>query len=73
MPRQPACKPIEVIRALQSAGFVLDHSTRAHQFFRHPSRAGMLLSSFIVKILSEALKNIIEQAGLTTEKFINLL
>ncbi len=74
MPRLPACKPVEVIRALQRAGFVLDHSTGAHQFFRHPSGAGIVTVPFHRKDLKRGtLKSIIDQAGLTIEEFINLL
>ncbi len=74
MPRLPAGKPVDVIRALQRAGFVLDHSTGSHQFFRHPDRAGIVTVPFHRKDLKRGtLKSILEQAGLSTEEFIQLL
>jgi predicted RNA binding protein YcfA (HicA-like mRNA interferase family) len=74
MPRLPACKPAEVIRALARTGFFLDHSTGSHRFFRHPSRPGLVVIPFHRKDLKRGtLKGIIEQAGLSVEEFIALL
>jgi predicted RNA binding protein YcfA (HicA-like mRNA interferase family) len=74
MPRLPICKPVEVIKALQRAGFVLDHSAGSHQFFRHPSRAGIVTIPFHRKDLKRGtLKSILDQAGLSTEDFFKLL
>jgi len=74
MPRLPVCKPVEVIRALQRAGFFLDHTTGSHRFFRHPSRTGIVTVPFHRKDLKRAtLKSILDQAGLSTEEFIRLL
>jgi predicted RNA binding protein YcfA (HicA-like mRNA interferase family) len=74
MPRLPACKPAEVIRALARAGFFLDHSTGSHRFFRHPSRPGLVAVPFHSKDLKRGtLRGIIEQAGFTVEEFIALL
>jgi predicted RNA binding protein YcfA (HicA-like mRNA interferase family) len=74
MPRLPACKPADVIRALGRAGFVLDHSTGSHRFFRHPTRAGLVVVAFHRKDLKRGtLRGIIEQAGLSVEQFIALL
>ncbi len=73
MPRLPVCKPVEVIRALQRAGFFLD-TTGSHRFFRHPSRTGIVTVPFHRKDLKRAtLKSILDQAGLSTEEFIRLL
>jgi predicted RNA binding protein YcfA (HicA-like mRNA interferase family) len=74
MPRLPVCKPAEVIRALQRAGFFLDHTTGSHRFFRHPSRAGLVTVPFHRKDLKRGtLKSILDQAGLSTEEFLKLL
>lgn len=74
MPRLPACTPTDVIRALQKAGFFLDHSTGSHRFFRHPSRPGIVTVPFHRKDLKRGtLKGILEQAGLSDEQFMALL
>ena len=38
MPRLPACTPKDVIHGLGRAGFVFDHSTGAHHYYRHTRR-----------------------------------
>ncbi len=74
MPRLPVCTPTDVIRALQRAGFFLDHSTGSHRFFRHPSRPGIVTVPFHRKDLKRGtLKSILRQADLTVEEFIALL
>jgi predicted RNA binding protein YcfA (HicA-like mRNA interferase family) len=74
MPRLPVCKPVEVIRARQRAGFFLDHSTGGHHYFRHPSHAGIVTVPFHRKDLKRGtLKSILDQAGLSTEEFLQLL
>jgi predicted RNA binding protein YcfA (HicA-like mRNA interferase family) len=74
MPRLPVCKPVAVIRVLQRAGFVLDHSTGSHRFFRHPARPGIVTVPFHRKDLKRGtLKSIIDQAGFSVEEFLQLL
>jgi predicted RNA binding protein YcfA (HicA-like mRNA interferase family) len=52
----------------------MDHSTGSHQFFRHPSRAGIVTVPFHRKDLKRAtLKSILDQAGLSTDDFLELL
>jgi predicted RNA binding protein YcfA (HicA-like mRNA interferase family) len=74
MPRLPACKPAEVIRALLRAGFFLDHSTGSHRYFRHPTRSGIVTAPFHRKDLKRGtLKSILDQAGLSVDDFLKLL
>ncbi len=74
MPGLPVCTPTEVIRALRRAGFVLDHSTGSHRFFRHPERAGLVTVPFHRGDLKRGtLKSIVEQAGLSPADFAKLL
>ena len=74
MPRLPVCTPTDVIRALQRAGFFLDHSTGSHRYFRHPGRPGIVTVPFHRRDLKRGtLKSILEQAGLSIEDFIKLL
>jgi predicted RNA binding protein YcfA (HicA-like mRNA interferase family) len=74
MPRLPACKPAEVIRALLRAGFFLDHSTGSHRYFRHPTRSGIVTVPFHRKDLKRGtLNSILDQAGLSVDEFLKLL
>ena len=74
MPRLPVCKPTEVIRALNRVGFFQDHSTGSHRYFRHPTRPGIVTIPFHRKDLKRGtLKSILDQAGLSTQEFIDLL
>jgi predicted RNA binding protein YcfA (HicA-like mRNA interferase family) len=74
MPRLPACKPAEVIRALLRAGFFLDHGTGSHRYFRHSTRPGIVTVPFHRKDLKRGtLKSILDQAGLSVDEFLKLL
>jgi predicted RNA binding protein YcfA (HicA-like mRNA interferase family) len=74
MPRLPACKPTEVIRALLRAGFFLDHGTGSHRYFRHSTRPGIVTVPFHRKDLKRGtLKSILDQAGLSVHEFLKLL
>jgi predicted RNA binding protein YcfA (HicA-like mRNA interferase family) len=74
MPRLPVCTPAEVIRALNRAGYLMDHSTGSHRYFRHPNRPGIVTVPFHRKDLKRGtLKSILDQAGLSTDEFIKLL
>jgi predicted RNA binding protein YcfA (HicA-like mRNA interferase family) len=74
MPRLPVCTPTDVIRALNKAGFFLDHSTGSHRYFRHPNRTGIVTVPFHRRDLKRGtLKSILDQAGLSTDQFIALL
>lgn len=74
MPRLPVGTPVDVIRTLLKAGFFLDHSTGSDRYFRHPARAGLVTVPFHRRDLKRGtLKSILEQAGLSTSEFIQLL
>jgi predicted RNA binding protein YcfA (HicA-like mRNA interferase family) len=74
MPRLPVCTLTDVIRALSRAGFILDHSTGSHRYFRHPMRPGIVTVPFHRKDLKRGtLKSILDQAGLSTDEFIKLI
>jgi predicted RNA binding protein YcfA (HicA-like mRNA interferase family) len=70
MRRLRACKPVEVIRALERAGFYLDHSSGSHRYFRHPSRVGPFHRRDLKR---GTLKSILEQAGLSANEFVKLI
>lgn len=71
----PVCKPPEILRALQRAGFVVHHTSGSHYILRHPGKPGLRVTlPFHRKDLKRrVLASLIEQAGLTVEEFIELL
>ena len=74
MTRLPACTPTAVIRALERAGFFLDHSAGSHRYYRHPDRGGIVTVPFHRRELKRGtLLAILKQAGLSRERFLELL
>ncbi|MGO9588543.1 MAG: type II toxin-antitoxin system HicA family toxin [Candidatus Acidiferrales bacterium] len=71
----PAAKPREVLRALSKAGFFVHHSSGSHYILRHPDKPHLrvTLPYHNKDLKRKTLSSIIEQAGLTTEQFIELL
>ncbi len=74
MSRLPTCTATDVIRVLKRAGFVLDHTTGSHYFFRYPGRPRSVPVPFHRRDIKRGLLHeIIRQAGLTPNEFIKLL
>ena len=74
MSRLPASTPTDVIRALERAGFFLDHSTGSHRYYRHPNRPGVVTVPFHRRALKRGtLLAILKQASLTREQFLEFL
>jgi predicted RNA binding protein YcfA (HicA-like mRNA interferase family) len=76
MPRLPACTPKDVIRVLERAGFVFDHATGAHHYYRHPQQPALGLITVAIHrkdLKRSTLHSIIKQAGLSRQQFIELL
>ncbi len=74
MPRLPACKPVEVIRALTRAGFFLHHVRGSHHYYKHPTRSGLVaVPVHPTDIKRGLLHAILKQAGLSREEFLKLL
>ena len=71
----PAVKPREVIRALLRAGFFIHHSTGSHRVLKHPSQPPLRVTVpyHNTDLKRKTLTSIIEQAGYTTEQFLELL
>lgn len=74
-PRLPAVKPKEVLRALARAGFFIHHASGSHHVLKHPGKTHLRVTvPFHNKDLKRrTLASIIEQAGLTTEEFVELV
>ncbi len=59
---------------MERAGFFLDHSTGSHRYYRHPDRPGLVTIPFHRRELKRGtLFAILKQAGLSREKFLELL
>lgn len=74
MTNLPTLTPAAVIRALERAGFFLDHASGSHRFYRHRERPGIVTVPFHRRDLKRGtLLAIIKQAGLTRDEFLRLL
>ena len=75
MPKLPALKPQEVIRALNRAGFVLYRITGSHHRFDHPEKPECVVTVPVHRgdIKRGTLRSIIKQADMTVEEFLDLL
>ncbi len=75
MRRLPALKPREVIRALERAGFFVDHVTGSHYRLkhRHDPRRFTVVPYHAKDLKRPLLRAIIKQAGLTVDEFLDLL
>jgi predicted RNA binding protein YcfA (HicA-like mRNA interferase family) len=74
--RLPALKAREVMRALENAGFVIVRSKGSHTRLVHrddPSRATTVSDHKGRDIPRGTLRDIINQAGLTVDEFLELL
>ena len=71
----PALKPRAVMRSLEKVGFALVRITGSHHLYEHPSRPGRIVPVPLHNrdIKRDTLHNIIKQAELTEEEFIDLL
>jgi predicted RNA binding protein YcfA (HicA-like mRNA interferase family) len=73
--RLPSLKPREVLQALRRAGFFVHHVSGSHYVLKHPDNpARRVTLPFHARDLKRGtLLSIIEEAGLTTDAFMDLL
>jgi predicted RNA binding protein YcfA (HicA-like mRNA interferase family) len=73
--RLPALSPRQVLRALQRGGFFIHHTTGSHHILKHPDKPHLRVTlPFHNRDLKRrTLDSIIEQAGLTSAEFRQLL
>lgn len=70
----PSAKPKDIVRALLHLGFIERKGKGSHRFFRHPeSKAITVVPIHSQELSPEFLKEIIKQAGVSVEEFLNLL
>ena len=75
-PGLPVLKPRQVLRALLRAGFIIHHQTGSLAQLRHPAKPHLRVTvprhdRFDLPVF--VLGNILRQAELTVEQFLNLL
>ena len=74
MTRLPECRPRDLARALERAGFSLLRTRGSHRIYAHPDRDRPVPIPFHPGTLKRSLlRDIIKQAGLTVEEFLELL
>jgi len=74
MPRLPTVKPHQVVRALERAGFQIDHQTGSHIVLWRASDNNRVVVPWHDRDLGRGLTlRIIKSAGLTRDQFIQLL
>ncbi len=72
MPKLPALKPKQVIRALEKAGFCFIRQKGSHRIFTKDS-IGITIPFHNKDMKKGTLFQIIKQSGLTIEEFLNFL
>jgi len=75
MPPLPVIKPGQAIKALKKAGFYIHHQTGSHVRMLHKTKPELRLTipSHNKDIPKGTLANILRQANITIEEFINYL
>ena len=74
MPHLPTVKPRQVIRALERAGFEVDHQTGSHIVLRRASDGYRVVVPWHNRDLGRGLtRRIIKSAGLSRDEFLKLL
>ena len=74
MPRLPMVKPAQLVRALERAGFEIDHQTGSHVVLWRASDNSRVVVPWHNRDLGRGLTlRIIKSAGLTRDQFIQLL
>lgn len=73
--RLPSLRPRDVIRALERAGFLVDHIHGSHHYLKHPDRPTLLV---VVPYHPRDIKRgllhaIIKQTGMTVQEFLEFL
>ncbi len=74
-PALPIIKPRQCIRALERAGFYIDHQTGSHARLLHGTRPDLRVTvpAHNKDLPRGTLRNILRQAGLSPDEFVALL
>ena len=72
--RLPAVRPRDIIRALQSGGFILDRQSGSHVGLLHPETGRKVTVAMHNKDVKRGtLAGIIRQSGLSRDEFVRFL
>jgi predicted RNA binding protein YcfA (HicA-like mRNA interferase family) len=71
----PSVRPDRLLRALQRAGFFIDHATGGHYVLKHPTKRNLrvVVPHHGGDIKRGVLRSILRQSELTIEELIRLL
>lgn len=74
MPKLPVVTGKEAVRAFEKAGYVFDHQSGSHIILRHfePPHRRLSIPNH-KEIAKGTLRKLITEAGLTVERFVQLL
>ena len=72
MSRLPVCSGREAVAAFERMGYVLDHQTSSHMILRHPTQRRLTVPDHR-EVAKGTLRSLIREAGITKERFIELL
>ena len=74
MPRLPAMRPRQIVRALERVGYVVDHQTGSHVVLWRSADGSRVVVPWHSRDLGRGLTlRIIKSAGLTRDEFLELL
>ena len=72
MSKLPVCSGREAVAAFARMGYVLDHQTSSHMILRHPTQRRLTVPDHR-EVAKGTLRSLIRDAGITKERFIELL
>ncbi len=74
MTQLPVVTPKQAIKALEKCGFLIRRQSGSHVILFHPKKSGRVVVAIHAKDIKRGtLKNILKQADLSVDEFIELL
>jgi predicted RNA binding protein YcfA (HicA-like mRNA interferase family) len=70
--RLPVCSGRDAAAAFARMGYVLDHQTSSHMILRHPTQRRLTVPDHR-EVAKGRLRSPIREAGITKERFVELL
>ncbi len=72
MSRLPVCSGRDAVAAFGRMGYVVDHQTSSHIILRHPTQRRLTVPDHR-EVAKGTLRSLIREAGITKERFVELL
>lgn len=75
MPKLPTVSAREALRAIERDGWSLDRQSGSHAILQHPSKPGIVVIPLHTRrpLKRGTLRGILSQAGLSVDRFLELL